>query len=185
MTLPRSKLIRVPNEQQFEAVLRAYQDKVFRLCYAMLGSRALAEETAQEVFLRVWKALPRYRGDSSLSTWIYSITRNTCFTARKKMAGPRHFPLDATAVRREVERGAGGHERPDRTPDILRLVGELPDQYRQAILLYYMEEKSYEEVAAMLDLPLGTVKTHLHRARKQLAEAIGALNEPALEENGV
>ncbi len=176
----------MPDEHQFEAVLRAYQDKVFRLCYALLGSRALAEETAQDVFLRIWRALPGYRGESSLSTWVYSITRNTCLTVRKKISGRRDFPLDLPSVRREAELTASGMERPDRKPDILRMVSELPDQYRQVILLYYMEEKSYEELAAMLDLPLGTVKTHLHRARKQLAEALGgALNEPALKENGV
>ena len=87
----------MPDEQQFEAVLRAYQDKVFRLCCAMLGNRSLAEETAQEVFLRIWKALPGYRGESSLSTWIYSITRNTCLTSIKKKAQRRDLSLDIPA----------------------------------------------------------------------------------------
>jgi RNA polymerase sigma-70 factor (ECF subfamily) len=173
----------VPDEQQFEAVLRAYQDKVFRLCCAMLGNRALAEETAQEVFLRIWKALPGYRGESSLSTWIYSITRNACLTSIKKNAGRRDFSLELPAVRHAAERSAGGLQMPDRQPDILRLVGELPAHYRQVILLYHMEEKSYEELAAMLDLPLGTIKTYLHRARKQLSEAVAALDKPAMEEN--
>lgn len=175
----------MPDEQQFEAVLRAYQDKVFRLCCAMLGNRALAEETAQEVFLRIWKALPGYRGESSLSTWIYSITRNACLTSIKKKAQRRDFSLDIPSVRHAVERTAAEPRIPDRQPDILRLVGELPAHYRQVILLYHMEEKSYEEVATMLGLPLGTVKTYLHRARKQLAETLTALNMRAMEENGV
>jgi RNA polymerase sigma-70 factor, ECF subfamily len=179
------KLINVPGEQQFEAVLQAYQDKVFRLCCAMIGNRALAEETAQEVFVRIWKALPGYRGESSLSTWIYSITRNACLTCLKKKAGRRDFSLDIPSVRQAAERTAGGLQTPDRHPDILRLVGELPAHYRQVILLYYMEGKSYEELSTMLDLPLGTVKTYLHRARKQLSEVLAALDKPAMEENGV
>jgi len=175
----------VPDETQFEGVLRAYQDKVFRLCCAMLGNRALAEETAQDVFLRIWKALPGYRGESSLSTWIYSIARNACFTAMKKRGAMRRdFSLDLPAVRHEAEMASAGPSVPDRRPDILRLVAELPDHYRQVILLYHMEEKSYEEVAAMLDLPIGTVRTHLHRARRQLAAAVAALDEPAMKENG-
>jgi RNA polymerase sigma-70 factor (ECF subfamily) len=165
----------VPDEPQFEEVLGTYQDKVFRLCCAMLGNRALAEETAQDVFLRVWKALPGYRGESSLSTWIYSIARNACFTAMKKRSARRHdFSLDLPAVRHEAEIAAADSRGPDHRPDILRLVAELPDNYRQVILLYHMEEKSYEEVAAMLDLPIGTVRTHLHRARRQLAAALAA-----------
>ena len=149
----------MPGEQEFEAVLRAYQNKVFRLCCAMIGNRALAEETAQEVFLRVWKGLPGYRGQSSLSTWIYSITRNTCLTSMKKKAERRDFSLEIPSVRHAAEQTAADPRKPDRQLDILRLVSELPAHYRQVILLYHMEEKSYEEVATMLDLPLGTVKT--------------------------
>lgn len=162
----------MPHEQQFESVLATYQDKVFRLCYAMLGDRAAAEETAQEVFLRIWKALAGYRGEAALSTWIYAISRNACLTALKARAGRRGLSLESPGVRAAAERAASGPRGPDRQPDILRFVGELPANYRQVVLLYYLEERSYEEVALMLDLPLGTVKTWLHRARRQLAAAL-------------
>ena len=162
----------MPDDQQFESVLATYQDKVFRLCFAMLGDRAAAEEVAQEVFLRIWKALSRYRGESSLSTWIYSITRNACLTALKSRSGQRSDSLESPGVRAAAERAASGPRTPDRQPDILRLVGQLPENYRRVVMLYHLEERSYEEVALMLDLPLGTVKTWLHRARKQLAEAL-------------
>lgn len=165
-------------------MLRDYQDKVFRLCCAMLGNRALAEETAQEVFLRIWKALPGYRADASLSTWIYAIARNTCLTAMKRAGSRRRdVSLDLPAVRHAAETAAAEPVAPDRSPDILGLVGELPDKYRQVILLYHMEGKSYEEVAAMLDLPIGTVRTHLHRARRQLAAALGVPGPAAMKEN--
>ena len=145
--------------EAFEALLFAYQDKVFRLSYSMLGDRAQAEDASQESFLRIWKSMDRYRGNSSIGTWIFSITRNVCLTALSKRS--RSAPIEA------AERGTP--DPPDRQRDILRLVGQLPDNYRQVVMLFYMEDRSYEAVARLLDLPVGTVKTHLHRARQQLA----------------
>jgi RNA polymerase sigma-70 factor (ECF subfamily) len=155
----------------FDEILAAYQDKVFRLCCGLLGNRELAEETAQDVFVRVWKALPGYRGEASLSTWIYAIARNCCLTATKKRAERTTESLEIPGVRREAERTLSAVPHPDRQPDLMRLVAGLPEHYRQVALLFYMEDKSYDEVSAMLNLPLGTVKTYLHRARLQLAEA--------------
>jgi RNA polymerase sigma-70 factor (ECF subfamily) len=146
----------------FEALLLAYQDKVFRLSYSMLGDRAQAEDAAQECFLRIWKAMDRYRGESSMGTWIFSIARNVCLTAISKRR--KAAPIE------EAERAKP--EAPDRQRDIARLVLELPENYRQVVMLFYMEDRSYEEVARLLDLPVGTVKTHLHRARQQLASMV-------------
>jgi RNA polymerase sigma-70 factor, ECF subfamily len=150
--------------ESFEALLAAYQDKVFRLCYSMLGDRAQAEDAAQESFLRIWKAMERYRGDAALGTWIFSVTRNVCLTAISKRAARRSAPIE------EAERATP--RTPPRERDMLRLVGQLPENYRQVIMLFYMEERSYDEVARMLALPVGTVKTHLHRARQQLASMV-------------
>ena len=154
--------------EAFEALLAAYQDKVFRLSYSMLGDRAQAEDTAQESFLRIWKSLDRYRDDSAIGTWIFSITRNVCLTAISKRAARRTAPIE------HAERVAS--DPPDRERDMLRLVRELPENYRQVVMLFYMEDRSYDEVARMLDLPVGTVKTHLHRARKQLGTMIKEAN---------
>jgi RNA polymerase sigma-70 factor, ECF subfamily len=148
--------------QAFEELVATYQDKVFRLSYSMLGDRAQAEDAAQESFLRIWKSIDRYRGDSAFGTWIFSITRNVCLTAISKRRPSR--PVEDT------ERAKP--DPPERQRDIVRLVRELPENYRRVVMLFYMEERSYEEVARMLDLPVGTVKTHLHRARQQLATMI-------------
>ena len=148
--------------EAFEALLLAYQDKVFRLSYSMLGDRAQAEDAAQESFLRIWKSMDRYRGESALGTWIFAITRNVCLTSISKRR--------PTAAIEAADRPRP--DAPDRQRDILRMVRELPENYRQALMLFYMEERSYEEVARMLELPVGTVKTHLHRARQQLATII-------------
>jgi len=89
--------------EEFERIVREFQDKIFRLAFSMLGDRAAAEETAQEVLLRVWKGLPGFRAESSLSTWIYSITRNACLTARGR-GGIHAVSLEEPSARLEAER---------------------------------------------------------------------------------
>jgi RNA polymerase sigma-70 factor (ECF subfamily) len=167
----RESLNRADYLAAFDLLLPRYQNRVFRLAYSMLNDRSAAEELAQDVFLRVWKGLPWYRGESSLSTWIYAITRNQCLMARKKTHAQRAVAIGDPGVFAAMDSRLV--TRPDARSgvDIASLIGELPPQYREVITLFYMEEKSYEEVSAMLGLPLGTVKTYLHRARKQLAQS--------------
>jgi RNA polymerase sigma-70 factor (ECF subfamily) len=157
--------------EEFERIVREFQDKIFRLAFSMLGDRAAAEETAQEVLFRVWKGLPRFRAESSLSTWIYSIARNACLTARTR-GGPRAVSLEELAVRREAERRVAAGWPTAACPDADALLDRLPAKYRHVVALFYMQEKSYDEVARMLGLPVGTVKTYLFRARKSLAEEL-------------
>lgn len=168
----RSRLAERRYQEAFELLLPAYQHKVFRLACAMLGNEAQAEEAAQEIFIRIWKALGGYRGQASVSTWIYSIARNTCLTVLRRQAAERVVSIDDSGVRLAAEaRQVVGSGRGTMF-DLDRLLAELPENYRQVVALYYMEDKSYEEVARQLDLPMGTVKTYLHRARKLLAAEI-------------
>ena len=155
--------------EQFDRIVQEYQDRIFRLAFAMLGERGAAEETAQDVLVRVWKGLPAFRAESSLSTWIYAITRNACLTALKRR-NHGAVSLDEPAPRREAERRAVAGWTAAEFPEAAELLNRLPAKYRQVVALFYMQEKSYDEVAHMLDLPLGTVKTYLFRAKKSLAE---------------
>ncbi len=155
----------------FDRLLPEFQNRVFRLAFAMLGDAALAEDTAQEVFVRIWKALPGFRGESSLSTWIYTITRNACLTALKAGSAKKESSLEEPSVARAAER-SGREPRSPAGIDVLRHLQELPEKYQQVLRLYYLEEKSYEEVSRLLAWPMGTVKTNLHRARKELAESV-------------
>jgi RNA polymerase sigma-70 factor (ECF subfamily) len=164
----RAHLDRQQWTEAFDLVLRQYQTKVFHLAFSMLGNREQAEDAAQEVFIRVWRALPGYRAQASVSTWIYSIARNACLTSLKSAGARRTVSLEDPGTRAAAERKADPSARPH-APDLQRLVGELPEKQRQVVTLFYMEEKSYEEVSRLLGIPLGTVKTHLHRARKELA----------------
>jgi len=157
--------------EEFDGIVRDYQDKIFRLAYSILEDRAAAEEAAQDALVRIWRGLPRFRGDSSLSTWIYAITRNTCLTAIGRRP-PRTDSLEEPEPRREAERRMGTGWFAPAGPDLTALLDQLPAKYRQVVTLFYMQEKSYDEVASMLDLPVGTVKTYLFRARKSLAQAV-------------
>jgi RNA polymerase sigma-70 factor (ECF subfamily) len=151
-------------ERVFDWALAEYRQKVFHLACAMLRDHAAAEDAAQEVFLRVWRALPEFGGRSSFSTWIYTIARNTILNRVEERTRRREAPLR--------DQRATAPARPDTRRLVEQLLAELPQEYRRVIVLYYLEERSYEETARMLDLPLGTVKTHLHRARRRMGEML-------------
>lgn len=151
-------------------LLPRYRDKVFRLTFSMLRDRALAEDTTQDIFLRVWRALPGYAAQASLSTWIYAISKNACLSELRKRRPQISLDGDEDEYRPEVAALAVVDADDSATVSVTQLLDQLPERYRQAVTLFYMEDKSYEQTAASLGLPLGTVKALLHRARKRLIE---------------
>jgi RNA polymerase sigma-70 factor, ECF subfamily len=164
---------RLHSRQYHEALtllLPRYRDRVFRLCFSMLRDRSQAEDVAQEVFLRIFRALPGYAGKSALSTWIYAISRNACLSELRKRRPS--VSLDASDDEYDHEVAALAAPDPDdsATTSVAQVLDQLPERYRQAIVLFYMEDKSYEQTAEILGLPLGTVKALLHRGRKRLVE---------------
>ena len=157
--------------EAFALLLPEYRDKVFRLCFSMLRQRAWAEDVSQDVFLRIWRALPGFAGQSSLSTWIYAISRNACLSElRKKRPLVSIDDDDEHAYRPEISALAVADADDSATVSVGQMLEQLPERYRQAVTLFYMEDKSYEQTAASLGMPLGTVKALLHRARKRLIE---------------
>src|ERR1700683_3153944 len=150
----------VGDNQPFERVLAEYRDRVFRLACSLLGDEASAEDAAQEIFLKIWKALPDFRGESSVSTWIYAIARNTCLTRRRAAGAHATVPLDESIP---AAVPAAAHA------DLRAAIGQLPAKYARVLVLFYLEDRSYQQVALALGLPMGTVKTYLHRAKKELA----------------
>jgi len=162
-------------EAAFEQLVPAYRRRVFGLAYSLLRDRGAAEDVAQEVFVKLWQALSRYDGRAQLSTWIYAITRNTAISAMRRQR--RSVSMSDPVVLEEVEsRGAASGAGLDDAA-LWRKVGALPDKQRQAVILYYQEDRPVEEVAAMMGLPANTVKTHLHRARASLATALAGDGE--------
>lgn len=165
-------LIRAGRTQEaFEQLVPAYRRRVVGLAFSVLRDRAAAEDLAQEVFVKLWQALPRYDGRARLSTWIYAITRNAAISALRSRRTA--VSMSDPAVFDEVQ---GREVAPEECRDdalLWRAVDALPDRQRQATVLYYQDERSVEEVAEMMGLPANTVKTHLHRARAALAAALG------------
>lgn len=151
-------------------LLPRYRDKVLRLSFSMLQDRAQAEDITQDVFLRAWRALPGYAGQASLSTWLYAITRNACLSELRKRRPHLSLDLDDEQFHPQVAALAAPEQDDSAITSVTQLLEHLPERYRQAVTLFYMEDQSYEQTAASLDLPLGTVKALLHRARKRLTE---------------
>jgi RNA polymerase sigma-70 factor (ECF subfamily) len=166
-----------------EALMQRHGQKALNLCYSMVRDQALAEDLAQVSFVKLWQALPRYDGRAALSTLLYTITRNTCLSELRK-AG-RVVSLDALTSA-DTDDEAGPLALPDEVDyssragasyDVDKLLNLLPENYRQVVSLFYLEDCSVDEVAEMLDMPANTVKSVLHRARKRLAAATTPLEK--------
>jgi RNA polymerase sigma-70 factor, ECF subfamily len=145
-----------------------YKGMVFGLAMRSVTDRARAEEIAQDVFLKIHKGLVYFRGESKLSTWIYRIVLNTLSQERRTPPG---VSLDDPDRRSVVE--ALGRQDEALSGMVLRdrlskAVARLPPNYQILINAHYLKGVQYEELAEALDLPLGTVKTHLHRAKREL-----------------
>lgn len=140
----RAYLDRKQYAAAFDLVVGQYQNKVFRLAYSMLGNRALAEEAAQDIFLRIWRALPGFRGLSSLSTWIYAVARNACLSAFQSSAARQALSLDEPAVRIAAEARQAAAPAAAHAPDLGEWIARLPDKHRQVIVLFL----DYDELAA-------------------------------------
>ena len=158
--------------EAFEVIMTRYQDRVFHLALSMTRNEATARDQTQEAFLRLWRALPAYNGRAAVSTWLYTISRNVCLSEIKRAARRQAQSLDApesTATLETLAAPDTGEPTAGTAMDADTILRQLPEKYQQVLRLYYLEQKSYEETAALLGQPLGTVKTNLFRARKALA----------------
>jgi RNA polymerase sigma-70 factor (ECF subfamily) len=159
----------------FSELVDRYKDLVYALVSRLGGDRREADDLAQEVFLKVHRGLPYFRGDAKLSTWLYRIVFNVCCEARAHRR-PHEQPLDPGDGRPPLDPGRvdaafGELELRDR---LERAMATLPDQYRFLIAAHYLQGVQYESLAAALDIPLGTVKTHLYRAKRLLREHLSS-----------
>lgn len=172
----------------FDALVVLHQNKVFNLCRWNLGNDEDAADAAQDVFVRAWKALPRFRGDCALSTWLHRIAVNVISdSASRRQRAP--LPLsnletaDGETAELEIEDLAADANPSDvalshaRRRAVQSALADLPQPQRAVLVLFDVQGHSYEDVAAILELPLGTVKSRLSRARLALRERLEAHRE--------
>ena len=152
-------------DEALERLFDVYGPRVFRMALAYLRDRGQAEDATQEAFVKLWRALPRYDGRAAVSTWLYTIVRNTCLSVLRRESYRRTMPLDEVAEPLAAAASLSG-------VDWEACLARLPEMQRTVITLFYFEERNLKEVAAMLDLPEGTVKSHLHRARRALGDML-------------
>ncbi len=178
-------------ESAFRELLQRYERPVFSVVYRMVRDRALAEDLSQETFIRAFRAIDKYNPSYKFSSWIFKIAHNlTIDHLRRKridtvsLQGSHHAMTEEAQARTQpvVE---SRDERPDAYVENKELgsqiesaIGRLRPHYREVTLLRHVEGYSYNEIAEIMDLPLGTVKTYIHRARLELKEALGHLREP-------
>jgi RNA polymerase sigma-70 factor (ECF subfamily) len=163
------------NDDAFAELVERYRTRVFGLILRTVGDRSRAEDLAQEVFLRIHRGLPYFRGRARLSTWIYRIVVNLCLQERQRPArievpvdeaGDADHPPRQLATSDPAFAGIELHDR------LSKALAQLPANYRLLIAAHYLDGVQYEDLAEALDLPLGTVKTHLFRARQQLRKLL-------------
>ena len=158
------------DEGAFQELVDGYKNLVFALIARTVQDRTRAEDLAQDVFLRIHRGLPYFRGEARLSTWIYRIVANVCVQDRAHSTVPGSFVSldDADArVRRPgaADRQFGDLELRDR---LEKAIAQLPAQQRLLVAAHYLQGVQYEDLAEALRIPLGTVKTQLYRAKQQL-----------------
>jgi RNA polymerase sigma-70 factor (ECF subfamily) len=159
------------DDEAFGALVDRYRARVFGMILRTTGDAARAEDLAQEVFLRVYKGLPYFQGKSKLSTWIYRIVLNLCLAERQRpvrIEVPVDDPGDDDHAPRELAARDTAFANLELRDRLAKALAQLPDHYRLLVAAHYLEGVHYEQLAEMFDIPLGTVKTHLHRAKKQL-----------------
>lgn len=163
----------------FDALVNNYAKKIINTAYALLYDAEEAQDAAQEVFIKVYKNIHSFRGDSTVSTWIYRITRNVCCDILRKKKntnvisldfeneeGLKNEPADTAPTPVEVA------ETNERDEFLRKCIAALDETHKTVITLYDMEGLSYEEIAEVMKCPVGTVKSRIYRARDALRKLL-------------
>ena len=150
----------------FENLVRLYQGHVWRLALHLLHDPDLASDATQEAFVRAFRFLPRYRGDSRFSTWLFSIARNCALDEARKAGRRRRITDRAEAEPLPASKEVGV------AIEVREALSSLPLDLREPVVMIDMFGISYKEVAAILEMPEGTVKSRVHRAREMLARSL-------------
>jgi RNA polymerase sigma-70 factor, ECF subfamily len=177
--------LRARDTRAFEQLIEEHQSRIYNLIFRMIGNHEEAEDLLQEVFITVFKKIDSFRGDASLSTWIYRIATNHCINRKKYLSRRKHYVNSSygdLTEKEQTETGSGITEnlpRPDEMAEgkqmeeiLQKAISTLEDEYKVVLILRDVQNLSYEEIEQILDVPAGTVKSRLHRARMALKEKL-------------
>ena len=167
------------DQDAFAQLVQRYQHRVFNLVFRMLQQYEEATEITQETFLAAWQGLPSFRGDARFPTWLYRIAYNCSLKQleQRKRDKALQVALQAEQVVASTDKRADAElEARDRQALIQESLSHLPAKYRVVLILRHLQEMTYEEMAEILTMPIGTIKTHLFRARNLLKERLQALD---------
>lgn len=171
----------------FDELIRRYERKVYNFAFRLTHNHNDAEDIAAEVFVRIYTSIGKFRGDASFVTWLYRVVTNIYLDAcKRKRARPQQsleemVESEGSSLQRQVEDPAPSPElvavSNERTDLLRAAIASLPEYQRVMIVMYHQEERSYEEIAASMDMPVGTVKSRLNRARLALRERLEQTRE--------
>ena len=172
----------------FNELVAHFEKRIYNLAFRICGNADDASDVTQEAFIRVFNSIHAFRGDANFTTWVYRIVKNVYLDERKKSKSNRltslddYIELDENSVSRQIQdQGplpADIIEQKERAQIIQNAIDSLPEYQRIIVSLYHMQHQSYEEIAEILNLPIGTVKSRLNRARLSLSEVLK--NQPEL-----
>lgn len=165
---------RTGDQRAFGALIDRYKARIYHTTLRILGNREDAEEAAQDTFVRAYRGLENFREDATFSTWIYRICVNTCLN---KLASRKRFKaqdIDRTPIEElpYAESPEADFADEDLHSRVLLTMAKLPAQYRTVLVLYHIQHLAYQEIAEIMQMPMGSVKTHLFRARAMLREQV-------------
>lgn len=175
--------------QAFGTLVTKYQDRIYNLVLRMVGRASDAEELAQETFLRALERLSQFRGGSQFYTWLFRVAANLAISHRRRggkvrfqsMTGPddgdenQSAALTAGMAQRREARPDDAAQSAEVNRRVMRALEELDDEFRLVVFLRDMEDMDYAEIADVLELPVGTIKSRIHRARSMLKEKLADL----------
>jgi RNA polymerase sigma-70 factor, ECF subfamily len=167
--------------QAFAVLVERHERRVYNVALRVLGNAEDARDATQDAFLAALRKLEQFRGEAAFTTWLHRITVNACYDVLRKQRRQPMLRLAQEGDERTPEPGPPAPDHSDETAgtiDAARALREIPDEYRIAVVLADVQDLPYEEIARVLDVPVGTVKSRVHRGRLALARAMGLEGSP-------
>jgi RNA polymerase sigma-70 factor, ECF subfamily len=159
----------------FDELMRRHEDRVFAVCLRVMGDRELALDATQETFVTVYRKAHLYNEEAAFSTWLYRVAVNTCYDQHRRRARQRTEVIPEGMEPSDPSAG-DAFESVELRPELEAALAAIPIDFRTAVVLSDLEGMALQEIATLLDVPVGTIKSRIFRGRRQLAEALGNRN---------